>query len=364
MTIPAGDNWCPTCQEACHDHPQVCTVCGSTLTTPPLSSIGTRQSSVPAAVGPSPELTRALDAWGETLAGLREDLRNFPNLTEAMDPQPANNSSSRPASDQYLRDLPRIHLEEHNALFHQATVEFDKDANRVVMEAIPGDWARGSDGDEDDEALISNAAVVVSEPSKTGKGGLSPATTSAIQSLQKQQQKEVLLYMERGEITFVDKALMAQAAGAVGVIVGNNTPEPWPYIMRDSKGEAVKRGLKIPVVMVKCSHGETIVERFRGARNSRECIPVSLSIKKQKDKDCVVCADAFEVGQTVIRLPACGHVFHQDCALKWLQQHNTCPYCRRELPTDDVEYERERRRNQRTHAGTNQANTEWHDLYA
>ena len=42
-------------------------------------------------------------------------------------------------------------------------------------------------------------------------------------------------------------------------------------------------------------------------------------------------------------------MFHSDCVTKWLEIHNTCPLCRFELPTDDPNYERERkeRNNQR-----------------
>ena len=68
-----------------------------------------------------------------------------------------------------------------------------------------------------------------------------------------------------------------------------------------------------------------------------------------------MCADTFQIGDTVLRLPFCGHVFHRKCAVPWLEKHNTCPFCRRELPTDDLEYERERRRVQRTHAGASTA---------
>ena len=33
-------------------------------------------------------------------------------------------------------------------------------------------------------------------------------------------------------------------------------------------------------------------------------------------------------------------MFHNNCVTKWLNMHNTCPLCRFELPTDNVEYEK------------------------
>merc|ERR1711998_609911 len=43
--------------------------------------------------------------------------------------------------------------------------------------------------------------------------------------------------------------------------------------------------------------------------------------------------DNFELGESVTRLP-CGHHFHRDCIVPWLEQNNTCPTCRHELRTD------------------------------
>ena len=57
---------------------------------------------------------------------------------------------------------------------------------------------------------------------------------------------------------------------------------------------------------------------------------------------CSICLMDINDGQNTILLP-CGHMFHSDCATKWLEIHNTCPLCRFELPTDDPNYERERR---------------------
>ena len=46
---------------------------------------------------------------------------------------------------------------------------------------------------------------------------------------------------------------------------------------------------------------------------------------------CSVCKEEFEVGNVILTLP-CKHYFHKE--------HNSCPSCRFELPTDDEDYER------------------------
>jgi len=58
-----------------------------------------------------------------------------------------------------------------------------------------------------------------------------------------------------------------------------------------------------------------------------------------KNGDCVICSDSFEIGNEVKEMP-CKHYFHTKCIDKWLgSEHNSCPVCRYELPTDDVDYE-------------------------
>ena len=48
---------------------------------------------------------------------------------------------------------------------------------------------------------------------------------------------------------------------------------------------------------------------------------------------CSVCHSCFEAGETVTQLD-CGHCFHGDCILPWLEAHNTCPVCRSQLPRE------------------------------
>lgn len=63
---------------------------------------------------------------------------------------------------------------------------------------------------------------------------------------------------------------------------------------------------------------------------------------------CAVCKDKFSMEEKVRKLP-CGHYYHDDCILPWLNIRNTCPVCRYELPTDDPDYER--RKSQRAGGG-------------
>uniref|UniRef100_A0A8C5LK23 RING-type E3 ubiquitin transferase n=1 Tax=Leptobrachium leishanense TaxID=445787 RepID=A0A8C5LK23_9ANUR len=46
--------------------------------------------------------------------------------------------------------------------------------------------------------------------------------------------------------------------------------------------------------------------------------------------ECPVCKEDYTVGENVRQLP-CNHLFHNDCIIPWLEQHDTCPVCRKSL---------------------------------
>lgn len=81
------------------------------------------------------------------------------------------------------------------------------------------------------------------------------------------------------------------------------------------------------------------------AKTAIEGLP-SISVSKELlDSDssqCAVCMDEFELGAQARQMP-CKHVYHPDCILPWLELHNSCPVCRYELPTDDLDYEQRAR---------------------
>ncbi|EFJ50253.1 hypothetical protein VOLCADRAFT_58539, partial [Volvox carteri f. nagariensis] len=58
---------------------------------------------------------------------------------------------------------------------------------------------------------------------------------------------------------------------------------------------------------------------------------------------CPVCTEVLQVGDEVQLLP-CKHSYHATCLAPWLEQNNSCPICRQELPTDDPHYEARKER--------------------
>ena len=54
-------------------------------------------------------------------------------------------------------------------------------------------------------------------------------------------------------------------------------------------------------------------------------------------EDCVICTIAFDREEPVTALD-CGHQFHSSCLKEWLERRSTCPVCRQQCPSNDLEY--------------------------
>lgn len=71
---------------------------------------------------------------------------------------------------------------------------------------------------------------------------------------------------------------------------------------------------------------------------------VEITNKQVEEKlECSICKDTFELANKALELP-CKHLYHADCVKHWLKDHCSCPVCRYELPTEDLQYEQDRKR--------------------
>ena len=90
--------------------------------------------------------------------------------------------------------------------------------------------------------------------------------------------------------------------------------------------------------------GDVLVEnKAKNPPASKDFIANLRAVTKCGGETCSICLGEFTAGDLVKELPKCWHYFHADCILPWLANTNTCPMCRQEYPTDDVEYEEKRR---------------------
>jgi len=72
-------------------------------------------------------------------------------------------------------------------------------------------------------------------------------------------------------------------------------------------------------------------ERPAASRDARANLP---AVKIMEAETCAVCLGDMLVGQIAKQMP-CGHTFHDDCLLSWLETSNSCPMCRYdELPSE------------------------------
>ncbi|XP_049406554.1 uncharacterized protein LOC125870220 [Solanum stenotomum] len=77
--------------------------------------------------------------------------------------------------------------------------------------------------------------------------------------------------------------------------------------------------------------------------NDLPCLVVKEDHEQLDSLSCAICKDSLFVGTVVNRLP-CSHLYHPSCIFPWLASRNSCPLCRYELPTDDLDYEHRKQR--------------------
>ncbi|CAF0872874.1 unnamed protein product [Rotaria sp. Silwood1] len=72
-------------------------------------------------------------------------------------------------------------------------------------------------------------------------------------------------------------------------------------------------------------HKKKLTERQISSIPTEKFIPNSHNT--EEENKCGVCLELFENSQALRRFP-CKHIYHKECADRWLQENNVCPICR------------------------------------
>lgn len=137
-----------------------------------------------------------------------------------------------------------------------------------------------------------------------------------------------------GDFGTLIQSIMTQLAGG---LVGTATPQ-FPFVMHNGG----------PAGFLDPSNIDAFLTQFLNQmgensgpapapENRINAIPtVKVTGEQARDNlQCAICMDDFKENDEAKRLP-CSHCFHEDCILRWLRLHGTCPTCRVTLETDNA----------------------------
>ena len=220
----------------------------------------------------------------------------------------------RPISLEYLSTLGRVKLDQRKSLLYEARLEFDDSIRR----------------DGEDRRLSFMLVYAAFGPLLTSNviraGLVLPSDEFGESPLGDHSGRVILL--KRGKVPFAIKAQRAQMAGAAAVIIVQ-TFDMWPFVMTDSSTEGLP--ITIPVLMISSPDGELVEKILR----ERRIAPISLKLKDVND-ECSICQESMKEGESILKLPGCGHAYHDSCVLSWLEKQHTCPLCRNAMPKRDT----------------------------
>lgn len=218
---------------------------------------------------------------------------------------------ARHISVEYLRTLGKVQVDRHKTILRDVSLCIGP----IQLLAIPARFGLCAAALETIEGAVIGADPICGECDLGNKAACQGAIT----------------LMQRGLVTFPQKSIRAQSAGAKAVVVAQ-TADIFPFVMEDTAGELDNHPVNIPVVMVSKKDGDMLIKLIEEKSRTGESVTATLKVGHTVT-ECSICQEAFEEGATVLKLP-CRHIYHVDCVTHWLEQNHTCPLCRLELPKE------------------------------
>jgi hypothetical protein len=289
-------SYCTDCDDDSPGFDRLCSICGSVRVT------RTNPSSSSDAVGFSAahQQTEAglFDMLGE---GLRNEIESF--IQRGVD---------KPISREYLSTIGKVVLDERRSLLHDV---------RITLTY--------SHASEDHKLTFMAIHAGFGPLMKEGVSGKAKIPSNEFGDSPIDDVNGVIAFLRRGAVTFVQKTKRAEEAGALAVVV-LQTYAMWPFVMTNSSSE--EEALTIPSVMVSMKDSELLCKMIL------EIPSIELSMRcNELNVECAICQDEMCAGQTIVKLPGCGHAYHDVCVLSWLEKQHTCPLCRLEMPKREAD---------------------------
>ena len=57
----------------------------------------------------------------------------------------------------------------------------------------------------------------------------------------------------------------------------------------------------------------------------------------ENEYHCAICLEMYEEGESLVQLP-CGHIHHETCIIRWLQEKSNCPLCNINLNMEAITF--------------------------
>ncbi|KAF7555626.1 hypothetical protein G7046_g6515 [Stylonectria norvegica] len=91
---------------------------------------------------------------------------------------------------------------------------------------------------------------------------------------------------------------------------------------------------------IQLARGSIPIQMVASRKTLQSLIPVSIEDLSETDKTCVICYNDYGAEtpegnrEAPVRLPKCRHVFGNCCIKTWLEDSDSCPYCRDKLHSE------------------------------
>ena len=132
--------------------------------------------------------------------------------------------------------------------------------------------------------------------------------------------------LQSREITPEDYALLLRLEA--GNVVQRNPPAPREKVRALPRLVCVDADADCIGESRRCAGGGRVCARAGAGPLSGSSIDTVPTLRVRKGDVCSICIEAMKPGDTLLRLPRCGHHFHASCVAEWLLEHrNACPLC-------------------------------------